>query len=101
MADLGAKARLGDDNSGTLDAIVNESSTGGMAVDVIKTLREISGDLHPGNPRGEWSEFRVSRVTEAGGEGGPRCKVVDKVDMVGGEGGAEESDEASVVAFAD
>lgn len=101
MADDGVEVRLGDEDRGALDAVVHDAAAGGVVVDVLEALREVGGDLHAGEPGGERGEAGVPAVAEAVGEGGAGDVVVDEVDAVGGEGGAEELRDAAVVALAD
>lgn len=102
MTDPRAEILLGDEDAGALDAVVDETGTGaGGIVDVIEAVSEIGGDMHPRGPGGEISEARVPAIAEAIGEAGAGDELVDEVNVVAGDGSAEEFDEAAVVATAD
>lgn len=66
MADLGAEHDVflvGDDDAGAFDVVVDEGGVEAEAVvDVIEAMGEVSGDLHPGEPRGQNGVIRVLRV---------------------------------------
>lgn len=102
MANPSVEGRLSDDDSAGLDVAVNEVDVQtGFVVNVIEAVSEIRGDLHSGHPRGEDGEVRVVLAAEAVGEAGSVDEVVDEVDVVAGDRGAEEFDDADVVAAAD
>lgn len=101
MANQGVKVRLSDDDPRALDAVMDDSTAGGVMVDVLEALSKVAGDLYAGDPGGERGEVRVSFVAKAVGEGGPCYEVVNEVDAVSGKGSSEESDDAAVMALAD
>lgn len=102
MAKPGVERRFGDDDTAGFDTVVDEIDVQtGFVVNVIESVREIRGDLHSRHPRGENSEARVVLVAETIGEAGAVDEVVDEVDVVAGDRGAEEFDDADVVAAAD
>ena len=103
MANPSIEGRLGDDDSAALDMVMDEIDVQtGFVVNVIEAVSEIRGDLYSRHPRGENGEVRVVFVAEAVGEGGAVAdEVVDKVDVVTGDGGTKEFDDADVVAAAD
>jgi len=103
VANPSVEGRLGDDDAAALDMVMDEIDVQtGLVVNVIEAVSEICGDLHSRHPRGEDGEVHVVFVAEAVGEGGAVVdEVVDEVDVVAGDGGAEELDDADVVAAAD
>ncbi|CAB4270513.1 unnamed protein product [Prunus armeniaca] len=105
MADLGSEREvllLGDDDAGGFNVVVDEGGVvAGQVVHVIEAISEVGGDLRAGEPRGQNGEVGVVRVAEAVGKVGAGDVFVDEVDVVTGEGGTEELDEAGVVGFGD
>lgn len=70
-------------------------------MNVIEAVRQIRGDLHSGHPRGEHRVVGVPGVPQTGREVCAFNEVVDEENVVAGDGGAEELDEAEVVTTAD
>ncbi|RDX88177.1 hypothetical protein CR513_30266, partial [Mucuna pruriens] len=102
VANPSVEGRFGDDDSAALDVVMDEvDAQTGFVVNVIEAVSEIRGHLHSRHPRGEHREMRAFLVAEAIGEARPVDEVVDEVDVVAGDGGAEELDDADVVAPAD
>jgi len=102
VANPSVERRFGDDDTAGFDTVVDEIDVQtGFVVNVIECVREIRGHLHARHPRGENSEARVVLVAETIGEAGAGDEVVDEVDVVAGDGGAEEFHDADVVAAAD
>lgn len=97
MADLGAEVGLRDDDGGAFNPVVDAGGGGGMLVDVLEAVGNVGSDLDAGSPGCERSEAGISRVAEAVGEAGAGNEFVDEIDVVIGEGGAEEASEAAVV----
>lgn len=72
-----------------------------VVVDVLERLSDVGGDLDSRDPGGEDGEVGVSRVPEAVGEVGTGGVDVDEVEVLAGDSGAKQPDEADVVAPAD
>lgn len=69
-------------------------------MNVIEAVCEICGNLHSRDPIGENREMDVLRVSQTIGEIRAVDEFVDEVDVVAGDGSAEELDDADVVAAA-
>lgn len=70
-------------------------------VHVLESLSGVGGDLHSRDPGGKDGEVGVFRAPEAVSEVGASGVVVDEVEVVGRDRGADEACEADVVALAD
>jgi len=102
MANPSVERRFRDDDAAGFDTVVDEIDVQtGFVVNVIECVSEIRGDLHSRHPRGENGEARVVLVAETIGEAGAVDEVVDEVDVIAGDGGAKEFDDADVVAATD
>lgn len=95
MANLGAQARLSDDDAGALHPVVDRL---GVVVDVLEALSDVGGDLNAGEPGSERGEAGVLGVPEAPEEAGAGDVAIDDVDIVICEGGAEELHDAAMMA---
>lgn len=101
MANPSVEIGLGDDDATALDVVVDEAyEQPSLVVDVIEAVSEIGGDLHSRHPRVEHREVNVPRVPETIRKVGTVDELVHEVDVVAGDGCAEELDDADVVAAA-
>lgn len=102
MANPSVQSLLRDDDAGAVDVVVDEIGVeAGEMVDVIEAVSEIGSDLHPRNPSGEIGEARVQRVSQAISEINTANEFIDEVNVVTGDGSAEEFNQAAMVAPAD
>ncbi|QHN95084.1 uncharacterized protein DS421_18g606480 [Arachis hypogaea] len=102
MANPSIEIRLGDDYSAALDVVVDESDAQScLVVNVIEAVSDIGGHLHSREPSRQHREVSVDLVPKAIGEVGAVDELVDEVDVVAGDGRAEELDDADDMAPAD